>query len=146
MHDVYQWVKFLHVLATVLFAGWVFFAPLYLSHALRHLQPSGSAGTKKLVLFATLAVIGGGGALLLATGMLMGRVLSPDYFMLHWVKTAGVMLVATTLLWLAVLLPCYRQRLSGNTSGRIVFACRAAALAAAVMTFLSLWMMVVKPV
>ncbi len=146
MHDAYLWVKFLHVLATVAFAGWIFFAPVFLLHALRHLPPSASAGMKKTVLFTTLVTVGGGFAILLGTGMLMGRVLSPDYFTLHWIKTASGLLVATAVLWLLLVLPCYLSMLDGRGTGRVAFACKSTMLVAAVMTFLSLWMMVVKPV
>lgn len=150
MQDVYLWVKFLHVLATVVLAGWVFMAPLWIGHSLRHLEPAACTTFRRRVTVLTVLAVAGAGALLWLTGVLMARVLSPEAFTLHWLKAGTVSFVATVLLWLFVALPLYRHLLGTRATGSAVTGlprhlATITACAAVAATLFTLWMMVVRP-
>lgn len=151
MFEVYPVVKFLHTAAAALFFGWMALAPLWVTQSLTATEIAGLAALQRRVTLLVIAVVGGGLVLLCGTGLIMGRVLSPDAFSLPWMRNATVLAVVAAVIWLAVLLPYFRHLVAGRATTQLPFSrallmFRGLSLLALASATLSLWMMVVRPI
>lgn len=151
MYEAYPLVKFLHAAAGALFFGWSALAPFWLTQSLRLTQVSDLPALRRRVTILVVIVVGGGLTLLWATGMVMGRVLSPTAFSLPWLRNGAILAVVAAAIWLLALLPWFRRLIAARAAGqapqsRILVAFRALSLGAMALAAVSLWMMVVRPI
>lgn len=151
MYEAYPLVKFLHTTAAALFFGWTALAPFWLTQSLRLTETNGLPALRRRVTLLVVTMVGGGLALLWATGILMGRVLSPTAFSMPWLRNGTIAAVIAAGIWLLVLLPWFRRLVAARAAGqapqgRALVAFRALSLGALAAAAVSLWMMVVRPI
>ncbi len=103
-------LKALHIVGVTLFLGNMIVSGFWKFKADHTRNPMIIAFAQRQVTWTDFLFTGGGGALLLASGLYHAHISVPDYWAVGWVTWGISLFVASGIIWAFILLPIQRQQ------------------------------------